>query len=98
MPRHTPAYAMAVLLTPLVALTMPLVSTAHAQLPPSKYDNLQRTLEDKFSPKKMNGREGGASATAFTKSTIRRKLYAQAPIRADRRNHVFNGCLFFRAR
>ncbi|WP_295558046.1 M4 family metallopeptidase [uncultured Hyphomicrobium sp.] len=48
MPRHTPAFAAAV----LVALSLPITSTAHAQLPPSKYDNLQRTLEDKFAPKK----------------------------------------------
>ena len=49
MPRHTPAYAAAV----LMALTVPLVSTAEAQLPPSQYDKLQRTLEDKFAPKKQ---------------------------------------------
>ncbi len=48
MPRHTPAFAAAM----LVALALPIVSTAHAQLPPSKYDKLQRTLEDKFAPKK----------------------------------------------
>lgn len=47
MPRHTPAFAAAM----LVALTVPLAST-HAQLPPSQYDKLQRTLEDKFAPKK----------------------------------------------
>jgi Zn-dependent metalloprotease len=35
-----------------MVLTVPLASTAEAQLPPSKYDKLQRTLEDKFAPKK----------------------------------------------
>ncbi|WP_291179042.1 M4 family metallopeptidase [Hyphomicrobium sp.] len=49
MPRHTPAYAAAV----LVALSASSVSTAYAQLPPSQYDRLQRTLEDKFAPKKQ---------------------------------------------
>ncbi|MBN8912310.1 MAG: M4 family metallopeptidase [Rhizobiales bacterium] len=48
MPRHTPALAAAM----LVALVLPIASTANAQLPPSKYDKLQRTLEDKFAPKK----------------------------------------------
>ena len=48
MPRHTPAFAMAA----LIALSIPLASTANAQLPPSKYDKLQRTLEDKFAPQK----------------------------------------------
>lgn len=48
MPRHTPAFAMAA----LMALSIPLASTANAQLPPSKYDKLQRTLEDKFAPPK----------------------------------------------
>ena len=47
MPRHTPAYAVAM----LMALTSPFVSAAQAQLPPSQYDKLQRTLEDKFGPK-----------------------------------------------
>jgi Zn-dependent metalloprotease len=47
MSRHTPAFAAAM----LVALACPMVSAAHAQLPPSKYDKLQRTLEDKFAPK-----------------------------------------------
>lgn len=59
MPRHTPAFAMAV----LMALTVPLASTAQAQLPPSKYDKLQRTLEDKFAPKKP------APPPAATRST-----------------------------
>lgn len=49
MPRHTPALAAAM----LVALTASLASTASAQLPPSKYDRLQRTLEDKFGPKQQ---------------------------------------------
>lgn len=48
MPRHMPVVAMAM----LMALSVPLVSPAEAQLPPSKYDRLQRTLEDKFAPKK----------------------------------------------
>ncbi len=47
MPRHTPALAAAM----LVALALPIVPAANAQLPPSKYDKLQRTLEDKFAPK-----------------------------------------------
>ncbi|WP_072396628.1 M4 family metallopeptidase [Hyphomicrobium sp. CS1GBMeth3] len=47
MPRHTPAIAAAV----LFALAPPLTSVAQAQLPPSQYDRLQRTLEDKFAPK-----------------------------------------------
>lgn len=47
MTRHTPARALAM----LMALTVPVLSTAEAQLPPSKYENLQRTLEDKFKPK-----------------------------------------------
>ncbi|HEX2839887.1 M4 family metallopeptidase [Hyphomicrobium sp.] len=49
MPRHTPAYAMAM----LMALTVPFASTVQAQLPPSQYDKLQRTLEEKFAPKKQ---------------------------------------------
>jgi len=48
MPRHRPGFAMAM----LMALTVPVLpTTAEAQLPPSKYENLQRTLEDKFKPK-----------------------------------------------
>lgn len=47
MPRHTSAYAVAV----FVALALPLAATAEAQLAPSKYDRLQRTLKDKFAPK-----------------------------------------------
>ena len=47
MPRHTPAFAGAMLLM----LAASLISPANAQLPPSKYDRLQRTLEDKFAPK-----------------------------------------------
>jgi Zn-dependent metalloprotease len=47
MPRHTPACAAAV----LVALALSLAPAAEAQLPPSQYDRLQRTLEDKFAPK-----------------------------------------------
>ena len=49
MPRHTPGYAVAV----LMALTMPILSTAEAQLPPSQYDRLQRTLEERFAPPKQ---------------------------------------------
>lgn len=48
MPRHTPGYAMAM----LMALTMPIFSAAEAQLPPSQYDRLQRTLEERFAPPK----------------------------------------------
>ena len=47
MPRHTPAFIAAV----LMALTVPALSTAQAQLPPSQYDRLQRSLEEKFAPK-----------------------------------------------
>lgn len=47
MPRLAPAYAVAV----LIGLSVPLAAPAEAQLPPSKYDRLQRTLEDKFAPK-----------------------------------------------
>lgn len=47
MPRPTSAYAAAM----LVALALPFASPAEAQLAPSKYDKLQRTLEDKFAPK-----------------------------------------------
>lgn len=61
MPRHTPARAAAV----LVALALPLAPTAEAQLPPSQYDRLQRTLEDKFAPKppptRGPARSGGGS-------------------------------------
>ena len=66
MPRHTPAFAAA----GLVALVLPKASAANAQLPPSKYDKLQRTLEDKFAPKKpapapqtrgFGGGSGGAA-------------------------------------
>lgn len=49
MPRHTPGYAVAV----LMALTVPILSTAEAQLPPSQYDRLQRTLEERFAPPKQ---------------------------------------------
>ncbi len=47
MPRHTPAAAVAM----LIAIAAPLAA-AEAQLPPSKYDRLQRSLEEKFAPKK----------------------------------------------
>ena len=47
MPRHTPASAVAM----LIAIAAPLAA-AEAQLPPSQYDRLQRSLEEKFAPKK----------------------------------------------
>lgn len=52
MPRHTRGYAVAM----LMSLTMPVFSTAEAQLPPSQYDRLQRTLEEKFAPPKQRPR------------------------------------------
>lgn len=62
MPRHTPGYAVAV----LIALTVPVLSTAEAQLPPpSKYDNLKRTLEEKFAPPKPTRRAPAPSKDDF---------------------------------
>lgn len=48
MPRHAPGYAVAM----LMAFTVTAHSQAEAQVPPSQYDRLQRTLEEKFSPPK----------------------------------------------
>lgn len=49
MTRHTPARLAAV----LIATAAPIASAAEAQLPPSKYDRLQRSLEEKFAPKQQ---------------------------------------------
>jgi len=40
-----------------------LASEAHAQLPPSQYDRLQRSLEEKFAPKKAPARKSSGQKT-----------------------------------
>lgn len=64
MPRHTPHIAAAALATLVASLV---VSPAHAQLPPSQYDKLQRTLEEKFAPPKTRSPSKTPSGGGATK-------------------------------
>jgi Zn-dependent metalloprotease len=49
-----------------MALTVPALTSAQAQLPPSQYDRLQRSLEEKFAPKQKPApkpsRSGGSTS------------------------------------
>ena len=56
MPRRVLELALAV----TAAMALPLWSSAMAQLPPSKYDQLQKTLEQKFNPPKAKSRSAPA--------------------------------------
>ncbi len=60
MPRRVLELALAV----TAAMALPLWSNAMAQLPPSKYDQLQKTLEQKFNPPKAKSRSAPAPSGA----------------------------------
>jgi len=80
MPRHTPAIAMAV----LMALTVPMFSTAEAQLPPSQYDRLQRSLEEKFAPKTKAAPKPGQPGSSSGKDDF---IYIEPDEKASKKSN-----------
>jgi Zn-dependent metalloprotease len=62
MPRRVLELALAV----TAAMALPLWSNASAQLPPSKYDQLQKTLEQKFNPPKAKSKSAPAPTGSGT--------------------------------